>query len=80
MRALLAKARTRGRADRCQAGGRAVVRAGGQRHAIAAAGTQESWRAGVSHIARNCPVHRLLRQEQDEAALERFPGRVSRGQ
>ena len=51
-------------------------RAGGQRHVIAAAGTQESGRAGVPHIARNRPVHRLLRQE-DEAAPERFPGRAT---
>ena len=80
MRALLAKARTRGWADRCQAGGRAGGWAGGQRHVILAAGTQESGRAGVPHIARNRPVHRLLRQKEDEAAPERFPGRVSHSQ
>jgi len=43
---------------------------------ILAACTQESGRAGVPHIARNRPVHRLLRQE-DEAAPERFPGRAT---
>ena len=42
MRALLAKARTRGWADRCQAGERAGGWAGGQRHVILAAGTQEA--------------------------------------
>jgi len=70
------RGRAGGRADRCQAGGRAGGWAGGQRHVILAAGSQESGRAGVPHIARNRPVHRLLRQE-DEAAPERFPGRAT---
>ena len=59
------RGRAGGRADRCQA-----------MHVILAACTQESGRAGVPHIARNRPVHRLLRQE-DEAAPERFPGRAT---
>ncbi len=69
MRALLAKVRTRGQADRCRPG-------------IAVAGMQESGRSGVQHIVLNCPVHRWLWHEEvgSEEALERFPGLVSRGQ
>jgi hypothetical protein len=78
MRALLAKARTRGGADRCQAGGRAGGQAGGQRHANDVACKKAG--AGVPPIARNRLVHRLLRQKEDEAAPERFPGRVSHSQ
>jgi hypothetical protein len=74
MRALLAKARTGGPLPGGRAGGRAGDAMQMLRQACKKAG------AGVPRIARNRPVHRLLRQKEDEAAPERFPGRVSHSQ
>ena len=71
MRALLAKARTGGPLPGGRAGGRAGDAMQMLRQACKKAG------AGVPRIARNRPVHRLLRQKEDEAAPERFPGRAT---